>query len=245
MHPPSRPARASRIVAVASAVAFGLAGFAVGAPAPAARAAGPRTIILTLIRHGESAGNASGLIDTSTPGPELTLKGWCQAQVTADQLRPNRYDGVFASPMVRTQETAAPLAQALAEQVTVLPGLREIEAGSYEGSPESDAVHSFFAAPAQWLRGNRSARIPGSIDGNEFNFRFSSAVQQIFDSGENNPVAFSHGAAIMLWTLMNVHHPDPALILTQPLPNVGRVALTGNPTVGWTLAEWDADPAPC
>lgn len=40
-----------------------------------ARAAGPHTITLTLVRHAQSAGNASGLIDTSTPGPELTPRG--------------------------------------------------------------------------------------------------------------------------------------------------------------------------
>src|SRR5258707_15276479 len=46
-----------------------------------ARAADQHTITLTLVRHGQSAGNASGFIDTSTPGPELTPKGWCQATI--------------------------------------------------------------------------------------------------------------------------------------------------------------------
>ena len=30
------------------------------------------TIILTLIRHGESAANATGFIDTTVPGPDIT-----------------------------------------------------------------------------------------------------------------------------------------------------------------------------
>src|ERR1700757_1153667 len=64
-----------------------------------ARAAGPRTITLTLVRHGQSAANASGLIDTSTPGPELTAKGWCQATLAVGQLAPNHYDGIYASTM--------------------------------------------------------------------------------------------------------------------------------------------------
>lgn len=210
----------------------------------AARAVGPHTITLTLIRHAQSAGNASGLIDTSTPGPELTAQGWCQATVEAGQLSANHYDGVYASTMVRTQETATPTAQLLGERVDVLPGLREIEAGQYEGQPESD-VRAMFAAPMRWLQGDRSARIPGSLDGNEFDSRFDAAVQHIYDSGEQNPVAFSHAGAIMLWTLMNVHNPDPALLSSKPLPNMGRVILTGNPSAGWTLTEWDADPPPC
>src|ERR1700733_6383917 len=139
-------------------------------------AAGPHNITVTLVRHAQSAGNASGFIDTSTPGPELTAKGWCQATLAAGQLSPNHYDGIYASSMIRTQQTAMPMAQALAEPVSVLPGLREIEAGQYEGQPESSAAQTWLAGPQQWLHGDRGARIPGSVDGNEFNARFDDAV---------------------------------------------------------------------
>jgi broad specificity phosphatase PhoE len=210
-----------------------------------ARAAGPHNITLTLVRHAQSAANASGIIDTSTPGPELSPRGWCQATIVAPQLTPNHYDGVYASSMIRTQETATPTAQGLGEPITVLPGLREIEAGQFEGAPEATIAQTYFAAPARWLQGDRSARIPGSVDGNEFDARYDEAVQRIYDSGQQNPVAFSHSAAIMFWVLMNVRNPDPSLLKTKPLPNVGHVVLTGNPTDGWTLAEWDADPPPC
>jgi len=210
-----------------------------------ARAAGPHTITLTLVRHAQSTGNASGLIDTSTPGPELTSEGWCQATLAAGQLSSNHYDGIYASTMIRTQETATPTAQALGEPVSVLPGLREIEAGQYEGQPESIAKANLAVPTTRWLQGDRSARIPGSLDGNEFDARFDEAVRHIYDSGEQNPVAFSHGGAIMLWVLMNVHNPDRSLLTNKPLPNMGRVVVTGNPSDGWTLTEWDADPPPC
>ena len=210
-----------------------------------ARAAGPHSITLTLVRHGQSAGNASGLIDTSTPGPELTAKGWCQATLAAPQLAPNHYDGIYASTMIRTQQTATPTSQLLGEPINVLPGLREIEAGQYEGIPEADAPNTYWAAPRRWIQGDRSARIPGSVDGNEFEARFNEAVQRIYDSGEQNPVAFSHSVAIMVWVLMNVRNADPSLLTGKPLPNVGRVVVTGNPSGGWTLTEWDADPPPC
>ncbi len=209
-----------------------------------ARATGPHTITLTLVRHAQSAGNASGLIDTSTPGPELTPEGWCQATLAAGPLSSNHYDGVYASTMIRAQETATPTAQALGEPVNVQPGLREVEAGQFEGQPESNAK-DYLAILMKWSQGDRSARIPGSMDGNEFEARFNDAVQHIYDSGEQNPVAFSHGAAIMLWVLMNVHNPDPSLLTSKQLPNMGRVVVTGNPSDGWTMTEWDAGPPPC
>jgi broad specificity phosphatase PhoE len=147
--------------------------------------------------------------------------------------------------MIRTQETATPTSQLLGEPVTVLSGLREIEAGQYEGTPEAGMAQTYFAAPRRWLQGDRNARIPGSVDGNEFEARFNEAVQNIYDSGQQNPVAISHGAAIMTWVLMNVRNPDLSLLSSKPLSNVGHVVVTGNPTDGWTLTEWDADPPPC
>jgi broad specificity phosphatase PhoE len=237
--------RAGEIVVIARRFVAILLIVVLAAGCGSARAAGARTITLTFVRHGQSAANAAGLIDTSVPGPELTAKGWCEATLVAPQLAPNHYDGMYASTLIRTQETATPTSQLLGEPVTVLSGLREIEAGRYEGTPQADQAQTYFAAPLQWLRGDRSARIPGSVDGNEFEARFNEAVQHIYDSGQQNPVAFSHGAAIMTWVLMNVRNPDLSLLTSKPLPNVGQVKITGNPTGGWNLDEWDADPPPC
>jgi broad specificity phosphatase PhoE len=208
---------------------------------PAAHAADHHTIVLTLVRHAQSNANAAGVIDTSVPGPDITALGYGQAADTAHQLSVNRYDGIYASTMVRTQETAAPLSEALDEPVTVLPGLQEIEAGQNEGLPEASAPK--FAAPMVWLHGDRSARIPGSVNGDEFESRFNDAVRTIYDSGETNPVAFSHGLAILYWVLMTVKNPDMA-VANDPLPNTAHVVVTGNPTDGWTLANWNGRPVP-
>ena len=62
---------------------------------------------------------------------------------------------------------------------------------------------------------------------------------------QQNPMAFSHGAAIMTWVLMNVRNPDLSLLTSKPLPNVGHVVVTRNPAGGWTLAEWDTVLPPC
>jgi broad specificity phosphatase PhoE len=208
---------------------------------PAAHAADHHTIVLTFIRHAQSGANAAGIIDTSVPGPDITALGDGQAVAVADQLSINRYDGIYASTMVRTQETAAPLSQALGEPVTVLPGLREIEAGQYEGQPVN--ASQYRAAPMAWLHGDRSARIPGSINGDEFESRFNDAVKTIYDTGETNPVAFCHRAAIQFWVLMNVKNPDMSLA-NDPLPNTAHVVVTGNPKDGWTLANWNGMPVP-
>jgi broad specificity phosphatase PhoE len=207
---------------------------------PTANAADHHTVVVTFVRHGESAANAAGIIDTAVPGPDLTALGNQQAQRVADELSVNRYDGIYASTVVRTQETAAPMSQALGEDITVLPGLREIDAGSNEGLSVADAP--VYPAPKVWLKGDRNARIPGAISGTEFEARFNDAMNTIYRSGETNPVVFSHGLAILYWVLMNVKNTNLALADTA-LPNTAHVVVTGNPTDGWTLVNWNGAPA--
>jgi broad specificity phosphatase PhoE len=216
-----------------------------------------RSITLTFIRHAESQSNADHIINTDIPGPGLTEEGQAQAEQLAHQLSRNNFDAVYASDMVRTQETAQPLAHALGKRVEILPGLREINAGWYNDTPKRADLPSsscwpiptnfdpswrcepYLVAPATWLNGDRKDAVPGSISGNEFNDQFSAAVQKIYDSGNTKPVAFSHAEAIMYWTLMNVKNPKDSLVNSHPLPNLGRVVVTGSPAMGWTLVDWD------
>jgi broad specificity phosphatase PhoE len=215
-----------------------------------------RSITLTFIRHAESQSNAEQVINTDIPGPGLTEQGQGQAEELAHQLSRNNFDAIYASNMIRTQETAAPLAHALGKSVEILPGLREIDAGKYNNTsaqhaapkdclPKADGgtrqfpACTYLLAPADWLNGDVADAIPGSISGQEFNDQFSTAVQKIYDSGNSKPVAFAHAESIMYWTLMNVKNPKDSLVTSHPLPNLGRVVVTGSPASGWTLVEWD------
>jgi broad specificity phosphatase PhoE len=198
-----------------------------------------RSITLTFIRHAESQSNAQHVINTDIPGPSLTEEGQGQAEQLAHQLSRNNFDGIYVSDMVRTEQTAAPLAHALGKRVEVLPGLREIDAGWYNNAPTKRADLTYLLAPANWLNGDRKDAVPGSISGIEFNDQFSAAVQKIYDSGNTKPVAFSHAEAIMYWTLMNVKNPKDSLATSHSLSNLGRVVVTGSPSMGWTLVDWD------
>ncbi len=199
-----------------------------------------RTITLTLIRYAETEGNSSGgVIDTTPPGPSLTPVGVQQASALANRLKAEKYDGIYASQLVRTQQTAAPMSKTMNEPVNVLPGLDEVGAGWYDGGPTDRADATFMVAPKAWVEGNRNFAIPGGATGNEFNGKFTGAVQRIYESGDNKPVAFSSGTSIMVWTLMNVSNPKTSLLTDHPLPNTGRIVITGNPVIGWKLVDWD------
>ncbi len=222
--------KASKVVAaLAATVIVGACG---GSPQA-------RSITVTFVRHAQSEANASGVIDTDVPGPGLSPEGKAQAEQVAHQLGHKDYDSVYASTMARAQQTAAPLAAELGKQVEVLPGLQEINAGWYNGKPETMAGSTYLAAPADWLNGDLQDSIPGSISGTQFNQQFTTAIQKIYNSGHHSPVVFSHLYAIMYWTLMNTKNGKDSLATSHPLPNIGRVVITGNPMTGWTLVDWD------
>ncbi|MED5811566.1 histidine phosphatase family protein [Mycolicibacterium sp. 050232] len=199
---------------------------------------------VTFVRHGQSAGNTSGNIDTSTPGPSLTPLGREQAEAVVDKLGDNNYDAIYASQMIRTQQTAEPMSAYLGLPIQVLPGLQEIEAGDYEGTPESGALGGYLKAPIAWaFAGQLDARIPGSIDGNEFDARVDGALKTMYDKGDRNVVVFSHGGTIMFWTMMNAKNltlAEKGMLLSQhALGNTDYVVIEGNPEDGWTLVDWN------
>ncbi|MEE3062849.1 MAG: histidine phosphatase family protein [Actinomycetota bacterium] len=198
-----------------------------------------RAITLTFIRNAQTQADADGIINTDPPGPGLTAEGRGQAQQLAHQSGRNDFDAVYASAMAEAQQTAGPLAGELGKQVEVLSGVQALNAGWFNGKPQSMAATTYMLAPADWINGDIQDSIPGSVSGKQFNEEFTAAVNKVYNSGHNKPVVFSQGAAIMAWTLMNARNGKSSLLSTHPLPNIGRVVVTGNPTDGWTLVEWD------
>ncbi|WP_343598870.1 histidine phosphatase family protein [Mycobacterium sp.] len=222
-------------------------------------------MVLDLVRHGQSVANVTGILNTLVPGPELTELGHEQADAVAKVLAPGApYDGIYASDMIRTQETAAPLAEMLHVSVTDLAGLDEVNSGIYEGLPLS--VHGipivellYGAAPLAWTLGLEFVPELGSTDPNgiAFDERYTAAIDTIYNAGgavnsqgDLTDVAFSHEVAITTWTLLNVGNPDFPLVFDEFLhtrsflPNTGIVVLQGNPEVGWTLVSWNGEPVP-
>ncbi|OBB22664.1 hypothetical protein A5792_06315 [Mycolicibacterium peregrinum] len=226
---------------------------------------------VTFIRHAESQGNASGYIDTSTPGPHLTngqvnqnggpngeqqAIDWANAQCPTAEC--TKYDGLYASTMIRTQETAAPFAAKRGLPVTVLgaydpdhpqqnSGVQEISAGIFEGLPESEGIGriGYILAPLAWTMGLQFIPIPGGENGLEFNERVTNALTQVEEDtddtngdGEIDAAVFSHGATIMMWTMMNVDNPNLLLIVQHPLNNTDTVVVEKNDDGSWTLKEW-------
>jgi len=191
---------------------------------------------LIMIRHGRTASNVDGLLDTAPPGAELDEAGLEQARVLADRLAAESLDAVYASDLVRTRQTAQPLAERHGVEVAILEGLREIQAGDQE---LSDVWDDYIAVLRGWAMGDTDARRPGGDTFHEFFERFDAAVHHIATAGHEVAALVSHGAALRTWTGQRVNGMTPRDAATRALGNTAVVVLEGSPADGWTLVEWD------
>ena len=188
---------------------------------------------LYLVRHGQTSANVARQLDTAVPGVDLTDTGREQAVALADRLGGEDLGAIYTSDLVRTQQTAAPLAARLGLGLVVLPGLREIQAGDYEMStdwqPYVDAVLRWGAEPDH--------AIPGGDTGRGFMTRYDAAIRQVASDGHTAAVAVSHGAAMRTWCTARLHLPAD-FFQSRRLDNTHVVTMEGDPEQGWRLLAW-------
>ncbi|MBI3158326.1 MAG: histidine phosphatase family protein [Chloroflexi bacterium] len=86
---------------------------------------------LYLVRHGENDYVKKGKLAGRLPGIHLNDKGRAQAAALAAWFKEKPVKAVYASPLERTLETAAPIAAALGLKIIERPGLLEMEIGDW------------------------------------------------------------------------------------------------------------------
>ncbi|MEW2295437.1 histidine phosphatase family protein [Streptomyces sp. NPDC006743] len=196
---------------------------------------------LLLVRHGETPSNVDSLLDTTAPGPGLTELGTRQAAALPEALAGEHIDALYASTLVRTQLTAAPLAAARGLDVVVRDGIRELSAGDLEGEPgDSERGQRYLRTVLAWAAGRRDLRMPGpgGESGTEALARYDAVVAEAAAGGRRTVAMVSHGAAIRLWTAVRARNLDARFAAAHPLRNTGVVILEGTPEAGWTALTW-------
>jgi len=197
---------------------------------------------LLLIRHGQTSSNVRRLLDTAVPGADLTDEGLAQAGRLVGELEQQPLDAIYVSDLVRTQQTAVPLARARGLEPVIRPGLREIQAGDYEMAPDDESWAAYLEVLYRWAAGEPEARIPGGENGIDILTRYDAVVAEIASRHEHAAV-ISHGAVIRAWTGARATNIDRAFVADTRLGNAAVIVLDGNPDSGWTVNTW-ADTAP-
>ena len=151
-----------------------------------------------LIRHGQTPSNIAHQLDTAAPGAELSELGRRQAEAIPAALAGESIDAIYVSNLVRTQQTAAPLAAALGLEPQVRAGIREISAGDMEMRSDEESIQRFVDVVFSWPK-DLQARVPGGESGQEVLSRFDDVIAEASASGARTVVFVSHGAVIRVW----------------------------------------------
>jgi probable phosphoglycerate mutase len=126
------------------------------------RASGSGTGIV-LIRHGQTAWNVGAGEERFRGRTDLPLDatGHTQARAVASRLGRERPAALFASPLLRTQQTMAPLAQELGLPVQVHESLLDINYGKFQGMTHSEAAVAYPEHYTLWWTRPSLVRFPG------------------------------------------------------------------------------------
>ncbi|MBT8198588.1 MAG: histidine phosphatase family protein [Acidimicrobiia bacterium] len=150
---------------------------------------------VVLMRHGQTEANAAGIWQGSLPGV-LDETGRSQAEALADTAP--HLDALYASPLQRAIDTAAPLAAKRGLSIDTRDDLAEMSMGKWEGMTTAEIESGY---PDVWSTlYRRGEDVPRGVDGETFGGvaeRMRQAIEAIIadHAGETVGVV-SHGAAL-------------------------------------------------
>ncbi len=148
-------------------------------------------VLIYLLRHGETAYNAEKRYQGVR---DIPLSDAGRAKLRRADFSPRT---VYVSPLCRARESASILFPTAAQ--TVVPGLREMCFGAFEGRNYEEMEHD--PAYRAWVDGGCMGRCPGGESRAEFSERVCAAFERLADAavraGENTLVIAAHGGTQM------------------------------------------------
>lgn len=190
---------------------------------------------LYLIRHGETEWNTQNRYQGSTD-ISLNSVGEAQARAIANRMKNDEVDRIYSSDLSRAYETARYIAKAKNLNVQVIPQLKEINFGEWEGYtiPELEKIYGdeykrFFLEPHLYP-------FPGEGSMKAVQMRVKKALEIIISNNPDGKVmVVSHGGIIkiLIMTLMKM---DLSFYKSFWLGNASLSILDQKETNSWVLS---------
>lgn len=157
----------------------------------------PKPTLVFLVRHGRTP-TTGKVLPGRAKGLHLAPEGVAQAEAAGARLAglgKGRISAIYASPMERTQETAAPIARALGLRVRTHKGLVEADFGEWTGK----RLSTLYKKP-EWARVQRypsGFRFPKGESFTEMQQRMTGAIAELVAKHPGEAVvAVSHADTI-------------------------------------------------
>jgi alpha-ribazole phosphatase/probable phosphoglycerate mutase len=185
---------------------------------------------LVLIRHAEPddsmRGRSYGRLDVP-----LSTAGRAQAAAITETLRDARLDAVFASPLRRAIDTAAPLAEARGLEVVTHDGLQELDFGALEGLTFDDIALERPELYETWMRDPTQPRFPNGESFDDLRERALAAAAEIRSEHERAAIV-AHGGVTRAILADALQMPARAIFrLDQPYGAISIVEWTDGTAV--------------
>lgn len=160
----------------------------------------PGATDILLIRHGETQAAMRGEVFPMIDGqgdPALRSEGEAQARAVADRLAREAIDAIYVTTMQRTHQTAAPLAKALGRTPIVMPELREVFLGDWDGGEYRFRAASNDPAFVRARDSGEWGEIPGAETTADLHARVARGLRQIAATHPDQLVAVVvHGGVV-------------------------------------------------
>jgi len=128
--------------------------------------------------------------------PPLSDDGLRQAELLAEYLASEKIDAIYASPLLRAQQTAQPLSIRIGLEIIDDPGIAEFDQHSSEYIPVEDLKASGDPRLTEFLLGEGDE----FDDRDEFRNRVMNSIERIIsDHGGDRVAVVCHGGVINLY----------------------------------------------
>jgi 2,3-bisphosphoglycerate-dependent phosphoglycerate mutase len=160
----------------------------------------PGACRLLLLRHGETAPVRDGVVVPLLEGqsnPDLDPAGVDEARRAAERLADEDIAAIYVTPLARTHETAAPLAERLGLKPVVEPRLIEVHLGEWEGGQYRRRVAAKDPIAVRVIEEQRWDVIPGAEPMDRFAARVREGIEAVAAAHpDRTVVVVSHGGTI-------------------------------------------------
>lgn len=163
---------------------------------------------LYFIRHGEVEEKYHKVFGGSRIDMALSPLGQKQAEAVAAWLKETKLDALYASPMLRVQQTLAPLAQQRGMQPELMAGLREVDFGDWTGNRWDEVLAKFGVSAFDWLEIIENGGIPNGENMADLRSRVQECLSRIVNAHPHQKVAvFCHGGIIRVMLTLLLEMP--------------------------------------
>jgi probable phosphomutase (TIGR03848 family) len=129
-----------------------------------------------LLRHGESTSNTARTLAGRSPGVELTERGREQAAAIAERLAPLPIDALVRSPLLRCEQTLAPLSEKIGVPSVAEDRLAEVDYGEWTGRKLAELLSEPLWTVVQ--RSASAAVFPGGEGLADVQYRAVAAIRE-------------------------------------------------------------------